>query len=424
MAEAVHTPGEGGAPDAGDAVQFRFRDDEPVTDPAVTVDAFLGQSNAVAVRIEPGDETRDLLPHLERIRLVEVNFPIFQDGRGYSAARILREAGYLGEMRAVGEVLVDQLAFMRRCGFDAFAPAHPLDEADAEQHWHAGRMSIRPRRTSGNRSGPCAMAEADPMVRGTARRRDRIEIGPAFTQADADALNRAYEGVETAAMLRDLFRSGDLGRVAVVSSFGTESAVLLHLVAEADRSIPVIFVDTLKMFSETLDYRETLIERLGIENASIVTPDPAVLAAKDENGLRWSWDPDGCCAIRKVEPLARAKRGLDAWISGRKAFQSVTRENLPRFEIEDGRLKINPLGNWTKDDLEAYFAEHDLPRHPLEAKGYLSVGCEPCTSAVAPGEDPRAGRWRGWDKVECGIHSPNDPFAGDDDLPPGYEPAF
>ena len=145
------------------------------------------------------------------------------------------------------------------------------------------------------------------------------------------------------------------------------------------------------------------------ERAADLADHVAVLAAKDENGLRWSWDPDGCCEIRKVEPLARAKRGLDAWISGRKAFQSVTRENLPRFEIEDGRLKINPLGDWTKDDLEAYFAEHDLPRHPLEAQGYLSVGCAPCTSVVKPGEDPRAGRWRGWDKVECGIHLPNAP---------------
>ena len=256
---------------------------------------------------------------------------------------------------------------------------------------------------------------------------DRIDTAPAFTQADADALNARFAGVDAATMLRELFAEGTprapLGNVAVVSSFGTESAVLLHLVAQADPTVPVIFVDTLKMFAETLDYRETLLERLGLVNSSVVTPDAAVLAAKDENGLRWSWDPDGCCEIRKVEPLKRAKQGLDSWISGRKAFQSVTRQNLPRFQIEDGRLKVNPLGDWTKDDLEAYFALHDLPRHPLEAKGYLSVGCEPCTSTVLPGEDPRAGRWRGWDKVECGIHTPEDP-ANDADLPPGYEPAF
>ena len=255
---------------------------------------------------------------------------------------------------------------------------------------------------------------------------DVIDTGPSYTQADADALNARFAGVDVGEMLKELFAEGTLGRVAVVSSFGTESAVLLHLVATADPTAPVIFVDTLKMFQETLDYRETLTERLGLINSSVVTPDATVLAAKDENGLRWSWDPDGCCEIRKVEPLKRAKHGLDAWISGRKAFQSVTRQNLPRFEIEDGRLKVNPLGDWTKQDLDAYFEAHDLPRHPLEAQGYLSVGCQPCTTTVKPGEDPRAGRWRGWDKTECGIHGPSSPLGGPDEgeLPPGYEPAF
>ena len=115
-----------------DEVQFRFRNDEQVSDPAVTVDAFLGQTNAAAVRVEPGDDVRLLLDHLERVRLVEVNFPSFGDGRGYSSARILREAGYDGELRAVGDVLVDQLSHMRRCGFDSFAPDRPMDPADAQ----------------------------------------------------------------------------------------------------------------------------------------------------------------------------------------------------------------------------------------------------------------------------------------------------
>ncbi len=255
-----------------------------------------------------------------------------------------------------------------------------------------------------------------------ARKIDVIDARPAFTQADADALNARFEGVDTQTMLRTLFAEGTLGKVAVVSSFGTESAVLLHLVAQADRTVPVIFVDTLKMFPETLDYRETLMRSFGFTDSRVVTPLPDVLAAKDEKGLRWSYDPDGCCDIRKVEPLARAKQGLDCWISGRKAFQSVTRQNLPRFEIEDGRLKLNPLGDWTKTDLEAYFTEYDLPRHPLEAQGYLSIGCEPCTSKVLPGEDPRAGRWRGWDKVECGIHTPSTPLGDPDD--PANMPVF
>jgi len=256
----------------------------------------------------------------------------------------------------------------------------------------------------------------------TARKLDVIDARPAFTQADADALNARFEGMGTLEMLRTLFSEDTLGEVGVVSSFGTESAVLLHLVAQADPAIPVIFVDTLKMFPETLDYRETLVSAFGIKDSRVVTPKPETLAAKDDKGLRWSFDPDGCCDIRKVEPLARAKHGLDTWISGRKAFQSVTRQNLPRFEIEDGRLKLNPLGDWTKADLDAYFEEHALPRHPLEAQGYLSIGCEPCTSKVMPGEDPRAGRWRGWDKVECGIHTTSTPLGDPDD--PANQPVF
>lgn len=255
-----------------------------------------------------------------------------------------------------------------------------------------------------------------------AREIDRIDAAPRWTQADADALNARFAGVDAGSMLKTLFAEKAVGTVAVVSSFGTESAVLLHLIAQADKTVPVIFVDTLKMFPETLDYRDTLISSFGFTDSRVVEPLADVLEKKDDKGLRWSYDPDGCCEIRKVEPLARAKQGLDAWISGRKAFQSVTRHNLPRFEIEDGRLKINPLGDWDKTALEAYFSEHDLPRHPLEAQGYLSIGCEPCTSKVMPGEDPRAGRWRGWDKVECGIHTTSTPLADAED--PANQPAF
>jgi phosphoadenosine phosphosulfate reductase len=255
-----------------------------------------------------------------------------------------------------------------------------------------------------------------------ARQIDRIDAAPRWTQADADALNARFAGVEAGEVLKALVAEGILGKVAVVSSFGTESAVLLHLVAQADKDMPVVFVDTLRMFPETLDYRDTLVKHLGFTDSQTVTPLADVIAAKDANNLRWSYDPDGCCEIRKVEPLKRAKQGLDSWISGRKAFQSVTRQNLPRFEIEDGRLKINPLGDWDKAMLDAYFEAHDLPRHPLEEQGYLSIGCEPCTSKVMPGEDPRAGRWRGWDKVECGIHTASTPLADPDD--PANQPVF
>ena len=238
------------------------------------------------------------------------------------------------------------------------------------------------------------------------RRVDAIDTAPAFVQADADRLNARFAGVSTQAMLADLLGTELKGRIAIVSSFGAESAVLLHLAATVDRDIPLIFVNTQKMFGETLAYRDELSERLGFTDLRVFRPDPYDRAARDKTGLRWSYDPDGCCDIRKVAPLRRALQPFDAWLSGRKGFQAKTRTALPRFEIDEGRLKINPLADWSKADLDTYFDAHKLPRHPLEAEGYPSIGCSPCTSKVKPGEDPRAGRWRGWDKTECGIHTP------------------
>ena len=248
-----------------------------------------------------------------------------------------------------------------------------------------------------------------------ARCLDTIDVSPPFTVADAAAMEERFAGVSTQDMLRELLNGELKDRIAAVSSFGTESAVLLHMVAQVDKDVPVIFTNTQKMFGETLEYRDELSERLGLTELRVYRPDPRLLAAKDSNGLRWSYDPDGCCDLRKVEPLRRALLPFDAWISGRKGFQAKTRTALPRFEIDDGRLKLNPLADWDKERLEAYFEEHELPHHPLEANGYPSIGCKPCTSKVLPGEDPRAGRWRGWDKVECGIHVPEKP---------GEEPAF
>ena len=245
-----------------------------------------------------------------------------------------------------------------------------------------------------------------------ARDLDTIDLSPAFTADQAAALDARYAGMPTQAMLAEVLTGELRGRIAVVSSFGAESAVLLHMIAEVDRDVPVIFTNTQKMFGETLAYRDQLAERLGLTDLRVYRPDPRLLAAKDGAGQRWSYDPDGCCELRKVEPLRRALLPFDAWISGRKGFQAGTRRALPRFEEDEGRLKINPLSDWDKARLDAYFAEHDLPRHPLEAQGYPSIGCAPCTSTVKPGEDPRAGRWRGWDKVECGIHTPIDGGVG------------
>ena len=248
-----------------------------------------------------------------------------------------------------------------------------------------------------------------------ARRIDRLSTAPRFTAEQVEALNARFAGVPTLTMLRAVLREGLAGDVAAVSSFGAESAVLLHLIASIDRSVPVLFLDTGKHFPETLAYRDEIIKRLGMTNLVSLSPNAEALATRDGNGLRWSYDPDGCCEIRKVKPLARALAGFDASITGRKAFQSSTRAHLPRFEIDNsdaqGRLKINPLIDWDAGQIEGYFIQHDLPRHPLIAQGYPSIGCSPCTSQVAPGEDPRSGRWKGWDKTECGIHKPGEePF--------------
>ena len=244
---------------------------------------------------------------------------------------------------------------------------------------------------------------------------DRLDVGPRFTEHDAVRLNRMFRGSSTTEMLEAVIKGSLAGDVTTVSSFGAESAVLLHLLAQIDPNIPVLFLDTGKHFAETLAYRDELVAKIGLTNLIVLTPDEAELEAKDESGLRWSYDPDGCCEIRKVKPLAKALADYDASFTGRKAFQSKTRANLPRFEIDtsdaQGRLKINPLIDWSAEDIAAYFDKHDLPRHPLVAEGYPSIGCAPCTNKVAEGEDPRSGRWSGWDKTECGIHKPGEePF--------------
>ncbi len=257
-----------------------------------------------------------------------------------------------------------------------------------------------------------------------ARRIDVLDTSARFIAADAEALNVRFAGVATQEMLGAVLREGLAGRVAAVSSFGAESAVLLHLIASIDPSVPVLFLETGKHFPETLAYRDEITARLGLTNLINLTPDPALLAKRDESALRWSYDPDGCCEIRKVLPLAGALAGFDASFTGRKGFQSATRAGLPRFELDAtdalGRLKINPLADWSSDQIASYFAATGLPAHPLVAQGYPSIGCSPCTSMVAPGEDARAGRWKGWDKTECGIHVDGAAEA----LPPGYDPAF
>jgi phosphoadenosine phosphosulfate reductase len=194
-------------------------------------------------------------------------------------------------------------------------------------------------------------------------------------------------------------------KLALVSSFGTESAALLKVMAEVDPAIPVIFLDTGWMFEETLAYRDTLIEKLGLRDVRSIKPAAEALARQDPDGDLWFSDPDACCRLRKVEPLARALKPFDAWINGRKRFQGGLRTAIPVVEQDGVRLKFNPFANTTRAEIEAIYKSADLPQHPLLASGFRSVGCMPCTSRTEAGEDARAGRWRGRAKTECGIHA-------------------
>lgn len=200
-------------------------------------------------------------------------------------------------------------------------------------------------------------------------------------------------------------------RLALVSSFGAESAVLLHLVSKVKPDIPVLFLDTGMLFGQTLDYRKALALQLGLTGVRDLRPQYQDLATADPEAKLWQTDTDACCHVRKVLPLDRAISEFDGWVTGRKRFHGGDRVRLPVVEHADGKLKFNPLANCTKADLDAYVAEHDLPAHPLVAQGFPSIGCWPCTQPVEDGEDVRAGRWKGLDKTECGIHVARAPGA-------------
>jgi phosphoadenosine phosphosulfate reductase len=193
-------------------------------------------------------------------------------------------------------------------------------------------------------------------------------------------------------------------KFALVSSFGSESAVLLHLAANVSKDIPVLFLDTGKLFGETKRYRDTLIEELGLTAVKTLTPDEDDLKTHDPKGILWNSNNNGCCYVRKVVPLNNALDGYSAWASGRKRFHGAGRAALPHFEASDNRVKVNPLAFWNKEQVAQYMTAHNLPVHPLVADGFASIGCMPCTDRVEAGADIRSGRWKGKGKTECGIH--------------------
>jgi len=224
--------------------------------------------------------------------------------------------------------------------------------------------------------------------------------------ANAMVLNRVHAASDAQVLLEDVIRNQYPQGVALVSSFGADSAVLLHMVSEGDKATPVLFLETGMLFPETLAYQQRLARDLGLTDVRLIRPDAEDLAADDPDGLLHRENTDGCCFLRKTLPLRRALEPFGAWITGRKRAQAATRAGIELFEedVENACLKVNPLAHWDGHMVRAYMQAHGLPAHPLVARGYPSIGCAPCTTPVRAGEDPRAGRWRNSEKVECGIH--------------------
>ena len=213
-----------------------------------------------------------------------------------------------------------------------------------------------------------------------------------------------FSGREGADIIAPMIGQIFAGRIALVSSFGADSSVLLHMVARIDPKTPVLFLDTGRLFAQTLTYQKDLSEHLGLRDVRVLRPEPDHLAEFDPRQTLAGDNPTVCCFLRKTVPLRKGLSGFSAWITGRKSYQTPNRADLKVFERDGEHVKINPLANWDASDVQRYMTMHELPAHPLVAEGYPSIGCMACTTRVGAGEDARAGRWRGQDKTECGIH--------------------
>jgi len=233
----------------------------------------------------------------------------------------------------------------------------------------------------------------------------QVMMEKAADLSPAQALDRALRNASPADIIAAALKAVGRDKLALVSSFGTESAALLKVMADVDPAIPVIFLDTGWLFEETLAYRDTLIATLGLRDVRSIKPLDETLSREDPDRELWFSDPDACCRIRKVEPLQRALAPFSAWINGRKRFQGGLRAEMAVVEDDGTRMKFNPFANVGREEIEAIYQLAKLPPHPLVVSGYQSVGCMPCSSRTAPGEDARAGRWRGRAKTECGIHT-------------------
>lgn len=334
------------------------------------------------IELEGATPARAALDAAGQNEAIDIRFASFKDGRGFSLAATLRQRGFTGELRAVGDILPDQLDHLQRSGFDAVLP-----DSAASKRWTRPEFSHA----------------YQPDARGSvpAYRRRALDA----RKAKADALNQRWREAPPEDILKAALQTYE-GRIALLSSFGTEAAAGLALLAKVAAGTPVLFLDTRRHFAQTLSYRDRLIEALGLENVKTLEPDPQDEAQLDRDNRLYARDPDACCHIRKVKPLAQGLNGYDALITGRKRYHGGQRRALDPFEFDGERVKVNPFVGLSAKEFAELHRSLDLPAHPLADQGYPSVGCWPCT-APAQGEGTREGRWAGQDRTECGIFDPD-----------------
>lgn len=353
------------------------------------LDGLTSNKDINVLRLSNDVDLSQIILVLDRIDTLLIEFPSFADGRGFSVAKVLRERyNYKGLLIADGELIPDQYAFAMQCGFDAVRVSQDTFSIQTEDDW---RNSLE-----------------DFGL--TYQRGYAVKIGPAlsvfdarFTAIDERKKEDPYFGYSAEQALRKAIDAYK-GQIALVSSMGVDSAVLLHMVSRIDRNLPVIFLDTEKHFRETLTYRDQLVKRFGLTNFINVNPDVNDLKTQDPDGELYKNNPDACCNIRKVRSLDRVIGPYEARITGRKRYQTAERKDMPIIEFGGRQVKVNPLAYWSAKDVTNYIQYFDLPPHPMWSLGYQSIGCQPCTTRVGEDEDPRAGRWRNFDKSECGIH--------------------
>ncbi len=316
---------------------------------------------------------------------IDIAFETFKDGRGFSLAALLRAHGFAGSLRAVGPLLPDQEAALKRVGFDEIVSM---------------RIAAGGR---GERQGFADVYQPDPDGLG-ARAPAMRQRALAARRTQAEALARALEEAAPDVILAKALEAYH-GRIALLSSFGAEAALGLKLLSEIAPDTPVLFLDTKRHFPQTLSYRDQLIDELGLKSVRIIEPDAAEAAGEDADGKLFERDGQACCDLRKVRPLARALEPFDAVITGRKRHHGGVRSQAQAVEFDGERVQINPLAYLGSEEIAARFAALKLPRHPLTADGYSSIGCWPCT-APARVAGSREGRWAGQERSECGIFDP------------------